>query len=87
MSAILVEVVLFVALVGLVAALAYWVTLTFTPLGRRIRETRNREAIDMEAELTCPVHGRVPDGELVRLTSGERMCPACYRDAVQGRIE
>ena len=62
-------------------------TLYFTPVGRRIRETRNRAAIDQESELTCPIHGRVADGELVRLPGGERLCPFCYREAMQGRIE
>jgi hypothetical protein len=61
--------------------------LHLTPVGRRIRETRNRELIDREAELTCPIHGVIPDGALVRLPNGERLCPYCYREAAQGRIE
>ncbi|HET9010907.1 MAG TPA: hypothetical protein VFN38_03790 [Gemmatimonadaceae bacterium] len=87
MTAILLEWLLFVLLIGAVGGVSYLGMLHLTPLGRRIRETRNRALIDREAELTCPIHGVVPDGELVRLPSGERMCPFCYREAAQGRIE
>lgn len=87
MIAIILEWVLFVLLVAAVGGVAYLGMLHLTPLGRRIRETRNRLEIDRAAELTCPVHGTVADGELVRLPSGERMCPVCYREVTQGRIE
>ena len=87
MSAIILEVLLFLALIGVVGAMSYLVVLYFTPVGRRIRETRNRLAIDSESDRTCPAHGTIPDGELVRLPSGERICPFCYREAAQGMIE
>ena len=87
MIAIILEWVLFVLLVAAVGGVAYGGMLYLTPLGRRIRETRNRLEIDREAELSCPIHGTVPDGELVRLPSGERLCPFCYREAAQGKIE
>jgi hypothetical protein len=87
MGPIILESVLFVALVVVVGALVYWGALYFTPLGRRVRETRTRAAIDRAAELECPLHGQFADGELVRLASGERMCPDCYREAVRGTAE
>jgi hypothetical protein len=87
MIAILLEWLLFLALIGAVGVGVYFGMLHLTPVGRRVRETRNRLLIDREAELTCPIHGLVPDGELVRLPTGERMCPRCYREAAQGRIE
>jgi len=87
MTAILLEWLLFFALVGAVGGASYLAMLYLTPLGRRIRETRNRELIDREADLTCPIHGTVADGELVRLPSGARICPFCYREAAQGKIE
>ena len=79
---IILEGVLFVALVATVAALFYWGVLYFTPLGQRLRETRNRRRIDRDADLTCPIHGSYADGELVRLPTGERMCPACYKETM-----
>lgn len=81
---IILEGVLFVALVATVAALFYWGMLYFTPLGHRIRETRNRQRIDRAADLTCPVHGGFADGELVRLPTGERICPQCYKETMYG---
>ena len=82
---IILEGVLFVALVATVVALFYWGVLYLTPLGRRIRETRNRQRIDRAADLTCPIHGSYADGELVRLPTGERMCPACYKETMYGK--
>jgi len=87
MTAILLEWLLFFVLVAVVGGVAYAGMLYLTPLGRRIRQTRNRELIDNEADRTCPIHGAVPDGDLVRLPSGARICPFCYREAAQGRIE
>ena len=87
MTAILLEWLLFFVLVAAVGGASYVAMLYLTPLGRRIRETRNRTLIDREAELTCPIHGTVADGELVRLPSGARICPFCYREAAQGKIE
>ncbi|MFL5577842.1 MAG: hypothetical protein ACJ79S_17955 [Gemmatimonadaceae bacterium] len=84
MGPIIIEGVLFVALVAAVGALLYWGALYFTPLGRRVRETRNRVAIERAAELECPLHGQFADGELVRLPGGARMCPVCYREVARG---
>jgi hypothetical protein len=84
MLAIITEGVLFVALIATMAALLLFALLWFTPLGIRLRQTRNRKRIERAAELVCPVHGAHAEHELVRLASGERICPDCFREAVHG---
>jgi hypothetical protein len=80
MSVIIVEGVLFVALLAAGGALLYWVLIMFTPAGIRIRQIRNRKLLDRAAELECPIHGLKTELQLVRLASGERVCPDCYRE-------
>ena len=84
MSVIIVEGVLFVALLGTGAALLYFVIVQFTPVGVRLRQSHNRRQIDRAAELTCPIHGPRNEKDLVRLASGEVMCPDCYKETVHG---
>jgi hypothetical protein len=84
MSVIIVEGVLFVALFATVAALLYFVLVQFTPVGVRLRQTQNRRQIDRAAELNCPIHGPRKENDLVRLTSGDLMCPDCYKENVHG---
>ena len=52
----------------------------FTPVGVRIRQTQNRRRLDNAAELVCPIHGPRSSNDLVRLTSGELLCPDCYKE-------
>jgi len=85
MQEILIEGVLFVALVATVATLLSLVVLHFTPLGVRLRQTRNRRQIERAAEQSCPVHGPHDERDMVRLPSGERICPECFREAVNGQ--
>ena len=80
MGVIIMEGVLFVALLATGGALLYWVLVTFTPAGLRIRQARNRKRLDRAAELECPIHGLKTEGQLVRLASGEQVCPDCYRE-------
>jgi len=87
MVEIILEGVLFVALIATVVALFYWGVLYLTPLGQRIRETENRRRIDRDADLTCPIHGRYAEREVVRLPTGERMCPACYQEVTHGKLD
>ena len=84
MSVIIIEGVLFVALLATGAALLYFVLVQFTPVGVRLRQRRNRRQIDRAAELNCPIHGQRKENDLVRLASGEVMCPDCYKEAVHG---
>ena len=82
MGVIIVEGVLFVALLAAGGALLYWVLDVFTPAGTRIRQTANRKRLDRAAELECPIHGLKTEGQLVRLASGEQVCPDCYRETL-----
>lgn len=85
MNVIIIESVLFIALLAVVGALVV-TALGITPLGRRLKQTANRKRIDHEADLTCPIHGLQRDEDLVRLPSGEPLCPHCYKEAVHGYI-
>jgi hypothetical protein len=82
MGAIIVEGVLFVALIAAGGALLYWLIIYFTPAGVRIRQAQNRKRIERAAELVCSIHGPRPEDQLVRLASGERVCPDCYKEIV-----
>ena len=84
MGVIIAEGVLFVALIAAGGALLYWVILYLTPAGIRIRQTRNRKRIERAADLVCAIHGRRTEDQLVRLASGERVCPDCYKEIVNG---
>jgi hypothetical protein len=84
MGAIIMEGVLFVALIAAGGALLYWLLITFTPAGVRRRQTRNRTRMDRVAELTCPIHGLRSEDQLVRLANGERVCPDCYKETLNG---
>jgi hypothetical protein len=77
---------LFIALLVVVGALLVS-ALGWTPVGKRLRQTANRRRIEREAELTCPVHGLQREEDLVRLTSGEPLCPHCYKEAVRGYVD
>jgi hypothetical protein len=84
MTEIIIEGVLFAALIAAVGTLLYLVLLYFTPAGERVRQSRNRRRIDRAAELVCPIHGPRANSDLVRLTSGELICPDCYKETVHG---
>ena len=85
MNAIIIEGVLFVILVCVAVALVVFVVRYYTGAGRAIEQTRNRKVIDRAVNLTCAVHGEHDERQMVRLESGEVMCPECYREAVDGR--
>jgi len=84
-NAIILESVLFIALLAVVGAL-FVTALGITPLGRRLRQTANRKRIDNQADLTCPIHGLQQESDLVRLPTGEPLCPHCYKEAVHGHL-
>jgi len=86
MNAILLESVLFIALIAVVGAL-FFVALKKTPFGRRVEQSGNRKRIDRTVDLTCPIHGLQRESELVRLTTGETLCPLCYQEAVDGYVD
>lgn len=86
MLVIILEGVLFVAAIAMVAALLFSVLLKFTPVGVWVRQTRNRKELERAAELTCPIHGLRSEMDLIRLTNGERVCPDCYKESIDGNV-
>jgi hypothetical protein len=86
MNAILLESVLFFALVAVVGALIVY-SVRQTRLGHRFRQTANRRHIDEQADLTCPIHGLQTASKMVRLPTGEVLCPHCYQEAVHGVVD
>jgi hypothetical protein len=82
MIGIILEGVLFVALLATVATLLFHVLVRWTPLGLRLRQDANRRRLEQALELECPIHGRQREDELVRLPSGSRICPVCYKEAL-----
>ena len=84
MRAIILEGVLFAALIAAVGALFYMVIVYFTPVGVRLRQARNRRRLDRAAALVCPIHGPRESTDLVRLASGETLCPDCYKETLNG---
>ena len=85
MNAIIMEGVLFGALICVAVALVVFVVRYYTTAGRALEQTRNRKAIDRVVNLTCALHGEHDERQMVRLESGEVMCPECYREATDGR--
>jgi hypothetical protein len=86
MNAIIIEGVLFVALLAVAVTLVVFVVRHFTTAGRMLEQTQNRKQIDRAASLTCALHGAHAEREMVRLESGEVICPECYREVVDGRV-
>jgi hypothetical protein len=82
MAGIIVEGVLFVALLATVAALLFFAVVRWTPLGLRLRQDANRRRLEQAQELDCPIHGPQREEEMVRLPSGSRICPACFKEAL-----
>ena len=80
MVAILIEGVLFVALIATGAALLYFVFVQFTPAGVRLRQRSNRRRIERAVELVCSVHGPRAEEDMVLLPDGQRVCPDCYKE-------
>ena len=84
MTEIIIEGVLFVALIAAIGALFYFVVVYFTPVGIRIRQSRNRRQIERAADRVCSIHGPHATKDLVRLTSGDLVCPECYKEILNG---
>ena len=86
MNAIIIEGVLFVALLCVAVTLVVFIVRHYTAAGRVIEQTRNRKEIERAVNLTCAIHGTHGERDMVRLQSGEVMCPECYRDVVDGGV-
>ena len=85
MNAIIIEGVLFVALLCVAVTLVVFVVRHYTAAGRVIEQTRNRKQIESVVNLTCAIHGAQEERAMVRLPSGDVMCPECYREAIGGQ--
>ena len=81
------ESVLFVALIATAAALLYFVVMSFTPIGSWRSQLRNRRRILQAAERDCPIHGMHEEHALVLLPNGERVCPECFKEIVDGKLD
>ena len=86
MTVIIVEGVLFLTLIVLVVMLVVVLVRHYTGVGLRSEQHRNRKDIDRVISLTCAVHGTHDARDMVRLESGEVMCPECYREAIDGAV-
>jgi hypothetical protein len=84
MAEIVLEDLLFIVLVILAATVVAFLIVRFTPIGLRLQQSRNRRAIEQAAEQTCPIHGPHAPTDLVRLPNGDRICPECFKEAVNG---
>ena len=78
------EDVLFVALVATIVVIVVFALVKFTPLGLRLRQARNRILIEEAARRACPIHGPHSAGDMVLLPNGERICPECFKEVVNG---
>ena len=82
MVGIILEGVLFVALVATVATLLFFALLCLDAARPAAAADGNRRVIEDELELECPIHGLQREEEMVRLPSGSRICPTCYKEAL-----
>ena len=87
MVVIILEGVLFVAVIAACTVFLLWGLKAFTPLGTRFRQSANRRLIDERAALTCPIHGWQAPESLVRLPSGEPICSNCYQETFHGQLD
>ena len=78
---------LFLALLVVVVLIVRTIIRHHTPVGTRLAQTENRRAIDRAVSLTCHWHGVHEERDMVRLASGELMCPHCYRETIGASLE
>jgi hypothetical protein len=86
MRGILFDVVVVVFLAFLTAQIGGW-ALGRTSLGVRWRQSRNRRLLERERPRHCPRHGEFAEQDLVRLPSGETLCPKCYEEIYHADLD
>ena len=86
MSVIIIEGILFVALLAALGSL-FRLGVKSTPVGRRLVQEQNRKLIDRAAAATCSIHGLQNEDDLVRLPDGGLMCPHCYKENVHDQLD
>lgn len=83
MRVIIVEGALFLALLVVIVLVVRTIIRHHTPVGARLAQAENRRAIERAMSLTCERHGPHEARAMVRLRSGDLMCPQCYEDTVR----
>jgi hypothetical protein len=86
MTAFLFDAVVVLAALGLLGALSGGL-LARSRAGLRWRQARNRRRIEEERAHHCPRHGDHAARELVRLPSGETLCPQCYEEIYHADLQ
>jgi hypothetical protein len=84
MVTIILEGVLFAAFIAVAVALVAYGVFGYTPLGLWARQMANRRRIERAIVLRCALHGDLEERDLVRLPTGERICPHCYAETLDG---
>ena len=79
MQGILLDLVVVLLIALLAAKIGAWV-FSRTPIGIRRMQARNRRLVERARSTHCPRHGDVAEQDLVRLPSGETLCPKCYEE-------
>ncbi len=87
MIPIIVEGALFVALLAAASALLLVLLYHYTPLGIAWKQRRNRQLLEREAARNCPRHGLQREAALVRLRDGQTLCPQCYQEILDGKLD
>jgi hypothetical protein len=87
MIPIIIEGALFVALVAAVGALLLTLLYHYTPLGLAWKQRRNRQLLERETARNCPRHGLQREAALVRLRDGQTLCPQCYQEILDGKLD
>ena len=87
MLPIIIEGVLFVALLATAGALVFWGLWHVTPLGRVAGRLRDRRRLLGAAERNCPIHGAQDPAAMVRLSDGTRVCPVCFQETMNGQLD
>lgn len=85
MLPILVDAALLFALLAL-TSLGAWQIFVRTPAGISLQQRRNRKRIERGSPLVCPEHGPLAENDLVRLPSGETICPQCYQEVQDAHL-
>lgn len=85
MLAILVDAAILFALLALALSGA-WVLFSRSRFGISLQQTRNRKRIEKGGGLVCPEHGPHAEHDLVRLPSGETLCPQCYQEVQDAHL-
>lgn len=86
MRGILFDIVLVVLLAFLAIQVGGW-AMGRSSWGVRRRQARNRRLVERDRPRLCPRHGEFAAQELVRLPSGETLCPRCYEEIYHAELD